>query len=75
MYTIVVMIHLSEPVIMLELETRQVKSMLRHLQVILKSHGQHTYKKERMKSSKRKLMQMHHFRLMFYAANIIFRCI
>ena len=60
------MIHLSAQVELVELET---------LQVIVKSYWQHTSLDETMKSSQPNFMQTHHFRLKFYATNIISTCI
>ena len=51
----VVMIHLSEQAKLIELETEQVLSCVRQLQVIVKSHGQHTYLQETRNSSKPEL--------------------
>ena len=59
------MIHLSAQVKLVELET---------LQVIVKSNWQHTSLDETMKSSLPEFVQTHHFRLKFYAANIILTC-
>ena len=60
------MIHLSTQVKLVDLET---------LQVIGKSNWHYTSLDETMKSSQPEFMQTHHFRLKFYAANIIFTCI
>ena len=51
------MIHLSEPVILIELEQNRYNLCARHLQVIVKSHGQHTYLQETMKSFKPKFYE------------------
>ena len=60
------MIHLSAQVELVVLET---------LQVIVKSHWQHTSLNETVKSFQPEFMQTHHFRLKFYAGNIILTCI
>ena len=60
------MIHLSAQVELVELET---------LQVIVKSIWQHTSLDETMNLLNPNFMQTHHFRLKFYAANIILTCI
>ena len=51
----VVMIRLSEPLILIELVTEHMFYLyVWHLQVTVKSHGQHTFLYETMKSSKPK---------------------
>ena len=60
------MIHLSEYVKLVELET---------LQEIVESHGQNSYLEEKMISSQPKVYATQHFCLKFYASHIICSCI
>ena len=60
------MIHLSEYVKLVELET---------LQEIVESHGQNSYLEEKMISSQPQVYATQHICLKFYASHIICSCI
>ena len=60
------MIHLNEQITLFEPET---------LQVIVKSHEQHTYFEEKMTTSQPEFYANPSLFLKFYAPNILFTCI